>query len=199
VTAERLIRLAAVLAALAACPAWAAEAGLPALTSTPTPGGGQTWSLSIQTLLLLTSLTFLPAVLLMMTSFTRIVIVLSLLRQALGTPAAPPNQVLIGLSLFLTLFVMTPVMNEIKTSALDHAMEVIVPDDQLSLAIGKKGQNVRLASRLTGWKLPSWRTRARSLLGGSDVVAFRARKSVPDSIGRHSHRNVGTRRRAPRA
>ncbi len=102
---------------LCAAPAWAQNAILPALTSTATPGGGQTYSLSIQTLLLLTSLTFLPAVLLMMTGFTRIIIVLSLLRQALGTPTAPPNQVLIGLSLFLTLFVMSPVIDKIYTDA----------------------------------------------------------------------------------
>src|SRR5690606_2366788 len=88
-----------------------------ALTSTPAPGGGQTYSLSLQTLILLTSLSFLPAVLLMMTSFTRIVIVLSLLRQALGTQGAPPNQVLIGLALFLTLFVMSPVLDRIYTEA----------------------------------------------------------------------------------
>lgn len=97
--------------------ALAAEAALPAFTSTPTPGGGQSYSLSLQTLLLLTSLTFLPALLLMMTGFTRIVIVLSLLRQALGTPASPPNQVVIGLSLFLTFFVMSPVIDRIYTEA----------------------------------------------------------------------------------
>jgi flagellar biosynthesis protein FliP len=98
-----------------ASPAWAQA--LPAVTSTPAAGGGQTYSLTIQTLLFLTSLTFLPAVLLMMTSFTRIVIVLSLLRQALGTVQAPPNQVLIGLSLFLTFFVMAPVLDRIYTDA----------------------------------------------------------------------------------
>ena len=97
--------------------ALAAEAALPAFTSTPTPGGGQSYSLSLQTLLLLTSLTFLPALMLMMTGFTRIVIVLSLLRQALGTPASPPNQVVIGLSLFLTFFVMSPVIDRIYTEA----------------------------------------------------------------------------------
>ena len=94
-----------------------AQATLPAITATPAPGGGQTYSLSIQTLLFLTSLTFLPAVLLMMTSFTRIVIVLSLLRQALGTVQAPPNQVLVGLSLFLTFFVMAPVLERMYSEA----------------------------------------------------------------------------------
>jgi flagellar biosynthetic protein FliP len=94
-----------------------AQAALPAITSTPAPGGGQTYSLSIQTLLFLTSLTFLPAILLMMTSFTRIIIVLSLLRQALGTVQAPPNQVLVGLSLFLTFFVMAPVLERMYSEA----------------------------------------------------------------------------------
>jgi flagellar biosynthetic protein FliP len=97
--------------------AMAQQIGLPALTSTPTPGGGQTYSLSLQTLLLLTGLSFLPAVMLMMTSFTRIIIVLSLLRQALGTQSAPPNQVIVGLALFLTLFVMSPVLDKIYIDA----------------------------------------------------------------------------------
>jgi flagellar biosynthesis protein FliP len=95
----------------------AQQVGLPALTSAPAPGGGQTYTLSLQTLLLMTALTFIPAALLMMTSFTRIIIVLSLLRQALGTQTAPPNQVLIGLSLFLTLFVMGPVLDKIYADA----------------------------------------------------------------------------------
>jgi flagellar biosynthetic protein FliP len=90
---------------------------LPALTSTPVAGGGTQWSLSIQTLLLITSLTFLPAMLLMMTSFTRIIIVLSLLRHALGTQTSPPNQVLIGLALFLTFFIMAPVGEKIYSDA----------------------------------------------------------------------------------
>lgn len=106
-------------ALLTAMPIWATaqQTGLPAFTSTPAAGGGQTYSLSLQTLLLLTSLTFLPAALMMMTSFTRIIIVLSLLRQALGTQTAPPNQVMIGLALFLTLFVMGPVVDKIYADA----------------------------------------------------------------------------------
>ena len=97
--------------------ALAQSAGLPAFTSTPSGGGGQTYTLSLQTLLLLTSLSFLPAALLMMTSFTRIIIVLSLLRHALGTQSSPPNQVLIGLALFLTLFVMGPTFDKIYVEA----------------------------------------------------------------------------------
>ncbi len=91
--------------------------GLPAFNSTPTAGGGQAYTLSLQTLLLLTSLSFLPAALLMMTSFTRIIIVLSLLRHALGTQSSPPNQVLVGLALFLTLFVMGPTFDKIYVEA----------------------------------------------------------------------------------
>jgi flagellar biosynthetic protein FliP len=101
----------------------AADPGLPAFTSTPSPGGGQTYTLTIQTLLFMTALTFLPAVILMMTSFIRIVIVLSLLRQAIGTMQAPPNQVLLGLSLFLTFFVMSPVLDRIYVDAYQPFVE----------------------------------------------------------------------------
>ena len=97
--------------------AWAQTGGLPALTSSPGAGGSQTYTLSIQTLITLTALIFIPAALLMMTSFTRIIIVLSLLRHALGTQTSPPNQVLVGLSLFLTLFIMTPVLDKIYVDA----------------------------------------------------------------------------------
>ncbi|OYZ27052.1 MAG: flagellar biosynthetic protein FliP [Hydrogenophilales bacterium 17-64-65] len=98
-------------------PTLALAQGLPAFSSTPAPGGGQSYTLSLQTLLLLTSLSFLPAALLMMTSFTRIIIVLSLLRMALGTQSTPPNQVMIGLALFLTLFVMGPTFDKIYVEA----------------------------------------------------------------------------------
>jgi flagellar biosynthetic protein FliP len=78
---------------------------------------GVNYSVPVQTLLFFTALSFLPAVLLMMTGFTRIVIVLSLLRQALGTQSAPPNQVIVGLSLFLTFFVMGPTLDRIYADA----------------------------------------------------------------------------------
>ncbi|MEL4014739.1 flagellar type III secretion system pore protein FliP [Dryocola clanedunensis] len=94
-----------------------ALAQLPGLVSQPMANGGQSWSLPVQTLVFITSLTFLPAILLMMTSFTRIIIVFGLLRNALGTPSAPPNQVLLGLALFLTFFIMSPVFDKIYTDA----------------------------------------------------------------------------------
>ena len=90
---------------------------LPAITSTPTAGGGTTYGLTIQTLLLMTAMTFIPAAILMMTSFTRIVIVLSLLRHAMGTPTAPPNQIILGLSLFLTFFIMAPTLDRVYDEA----------------------------------------------------------------------------------
>ena len=114
---NKLVRWFPLLLLIAPIAAWAQVGGLPALTSTPGAGGSQTYTLSIQTLLTLTALTFIPAALLMMTSFTRIIIVLSLLRHALGTQTSPPNQVLVGLSLFLTIFIMTPVLDKIYTDA----------------------------------------------------------------------------------
>ncbi len=107
-------------------PAWAQQAalpGLPALTVQPAPGGGQSYSLTLQLLLLMTALTLLPAILLMMTAFTRIVIVLGILRQALGAGQTPPNQVIVGLALFMTLFVMAPAFEQINAEALQPYME----------------------------------------------------------------------------
>ncbi|MBZ2279510.1 flagellar biosynthetic protein flip, partial [Buchnera aphidicola] len=92
-------------------------ADIPGLTSRILEDGSQTWSLPIQTLVFLTSLTFLPAILLMMTSFTRIIIVFGLLRNALGVPYAPPNQILTGLALFLTFFIMSPTIDHIYKDA----------------------------------------------------------------------------------
>lgn len=118
--ARRLIFLAVVLLAgtvlFAALPAHAA--GLGVLDLTPDKNGGQTYTVPVQLLLLMTGLVFLPAILLTMTAFTRIIIVLSLLRQALGLTQTPPNQILIGLSLFLTAFVMSPVLTSVNNDAL---------------------------------------------------------------------------------
>jgi len=94
-----------------------AQTGLPAIIVDSTDDGGQTWSLSLQALVLMTTLTLLPAMLLLMTSFTRVTIVLGILRTALGTQQTPSNQVLIGLALFLTLFIMRPVFTEVYVTA----------------------------------------------------------------------------------
>jgi flagellar biosynthetic protein FliP len=123
----------AALGIAALCAAGTAQAQvLTALTSTPAPGGGQTYALSLQILVLLTALTFLPAALLLMTSFTRIIIVLSLLRNALGLTSSPPNQVLIGLSLFLTMFIMGPTFDKVYQDAyLPFSQNKISQDDAL--------------------------------------------------------------------
>ncbi len=114
--ARRLLMLSALLAVPALAGA-AAAGGLPAVTVTTAPGGGQTYSLTLQVLLLMTVLSLLPAIMLMMTAFTRIVIVLAILRQAIGAGQTPPNQVLVGLALFLTFFVMAPVVEKVNAQA----------------------------------------------------------------------------------
>ncbi|WP_066154895.1 MULTISPECIES: flagellar type III secretion system pore protein FliP [Hydrogenophaga] len=125
----RLLGLALLL--LAAAPAWAQQTGNASLPIVVGQGaGGTSYSVPIQTLLFFTALSFLPAVLLLMTGFTRIVIVLSLLRQALGTQSAPPNQVIIGLSLFLTLFVMGPTLDKVYNEAYQPYTSNQIPFDQ---------------------------------------------------------------------
>ena len=118
-SARRCVTSALLLAgALAVCAPSVADTGIPALTVQSASGGGQTYTLTLQILALMTAITLLPALVLMMTGFTRIVIVLGILRQALGAGQTPPNQVLIGLALFLTLFVMSPVITQINDEAL---------------------------------------------------------------------------------
>jgi flagellar biosynthetic protein FliP len=107
---------AAALLALSATPVLAQSSPL-TLNAIPGAGGATQFSVPVQTLLFLTALGFLPALLLLTTSFTRIVIVLSLLRMALGTQTAPPNQVIIGLSLFLTFFIMGPTFDRMYEQA----------------------------------------------------------------------------------
>lgn len=120
---SRLVRLglcAGVLLMIAG-PAFAQQTSmfdLPVLKLETNAGGGQSLSLSLQALLLMSALTLLPSLLLVTTSFTRIIISLSILRQALGTQQNPPNQVMVGLALFMTIFVMTPTITEINKVAL---------------------------------------------------------------------------------
>ncbi len=95
----------------------AQEVGIPALTVQDNGDGGQTYTLTLQVLALMTLLTLLPAGLMMLTAFTRIVIVLSILRQAIGLMQAPSNQIIIGLALFLTFFIMAPVFDRVYQEA----------------------------------------------------------------------------------
>jgi len=122
------------IALVAPMPAFSQAAGSLPLVVGSGPSG-TSYSVPIQTLLFFTALSFLPAVLLMMTGFTRIVIVLSLLRQALGTQSAPPNQVIIGLSLFLTFFVMGPTLDRVYQDAyLPYTTNVITFEEALDKA-----------------------------------------------------------------
>ena len=118
---RRLMVLTIALFAIASSsPAFAAPTGLGLEKALETVAGdGRPLSLSLQILLLMGLLTVLPSLILMMTSFTRIIIVLSILRQALGLQQTPPNQVLVGLSLFLSIFVMQPVFTTINAQALE--------------------------------------------------------------------------------
>jgi len=112
-----------------------AQPGLDVLTVVDNASGGQTYSLSIKIFFLMTALTLLPAALLMMTSFTRIIIVLAILRQALGTAQTPSSQILIGLALFLSFFVMTPVLDQIYQSSVQpYLNEEVSMNEALSLA-----------------------------------------------------------------
>lgn len=95
----------------------AAPDGIPALSVVTDPQGGQQYSLTLQALLVMTALTLLPSVLIMLTPFTRIIIVLAILRQGIGTAQTPNNQILIGLAVFMTVFVMAPVFSNIYEDA----------------------------------------------------------------------------------
>ena len=113
--------------------------GIPLYAQSPIPGinisidsatSPQQVSTTLQIVFLLTVLTMAPAILIMTTSFTRFVIVLSFLRQAIGTPTAPSNQVVIGLALFLSLFVMMPIWEEVNTTALDPYLEEAISQEE---------------------------------------------------------------------
>lgn len=100
----------------------AANLDISAFTVKTNPDGTQDYSLSLQVVILMTLLSFLPSILVMMTSFTRIVIVLAILRQAIGLQTSPSNQVLIGIAFFMTIFVMTPVFDDMYTQAIEPYM-----------------------------------------------------------------------------
>ena len=110
----------AVMAVLLPAVAW--SQGIP-LVNVSSSGKDMQYSLSLQLLALMTTLSLLPSLLLMMTSFVRIIIVMSILRQALGTGQTPPNNVLVGISLFLTIFIMTPVFTDVYENAVVPYME----------------------------------------------------------------------------
>jgi flagellar biosynthetic protein FliP len=146
--------------------------GVDALSVNPAPGGGQTYTLTVQVLLLMTALSLLPGALIMMTAFTRVVIVLALLRQALGTAQTPSNQILVGLALFLTFFIMSPVLNEVNDEALQPYLAERKPGAEALAAAEKplrefmlaqtRDEDIALFTRLSG----------RDSLAAEDRVPF---------------------------
>ncbi|RMF16431.1 MAG: flagellar biosynthetic protein FliP [Gammaproteobacteria bacterium] len=117
--------------------AFAAPDGLPALKVVTQPDGTQEYTVTLQILALMTAITFLPAALMMMTSFTRIIIVFAILRQALGLQQTPSNQILVGLALFLTFFIMSPVLNKVNEQALQpYLNDEMIFQDAAQAAVG---------------------------------------------------------------
>lgn len=154
---------------------WASAAsGLDALSVTNLPGGGQKYSVSLQILALMTALTFLPAALLMMTSFTRIVIVLAILRQAIGTMQTPSNQTIVGLALFLTFFIMAPVFDQVYTQAVRPYLDE---------SIGAPGALENAKAPLHEFMMTQTRESDLALFTGlAGYDQFQTREEVPFSV-----------------
>ncbi len=145
--------------------------GLDALSITTQGDGSQTYTLSLQVLILMTALTMLPAILLAMTSFTRIIIVLAILRQALGTAQTPSNQILVALALFMTFFIMSPVADKVYVDAVKPYL-----DDKLDVNIAL----ARAAVPVRGFMFEQTRESDITLfteMSGHD--AFKDRDDVP--------------------
>ncbi len=148
--------------------------GLPALTTATGVNGETTYSLSLQILLLMTALTVLPSLVLGMTAFTRIIIVLSILRQALGTQQTPPNQVLIAIALFLSFYIMSPIFEVLYIETLNPYLE-----GNLSIELAmSQGLSV-----LKEFMVSNTRVDTLNMFADlSDVGPFEDKQSVPISI-----------------
>ena len=114
-----------------------AQQGISAVTVTTNQDGSQDYTMTLQALFIMTALSLIPAFIMMMTSFTRIIVVLSILRQAIGLQQSPSNQILIGVSLFLSMFIMAPVFEEVNERALQpYLNEQLTSLDALEQAKG---------------------------------------------------------------
>ncbi len=156
-------------------PVWAwAQGGMEALTVTTNKDGTQSYTLTLQIMLLMTALSVLPSLLLMMTCFTRIIIVLGILRQALGTAQTPSNQVLIGMALFLTFFIMSPVLENVyRTAAAPYL------DDKISMQEALQRASVPLRE----FMVAQTRETDLNLFGGiANATDFKTPADVPFSI-----------------
>jgi len=151
-----------------------AEPGLAALKIEPGADGSETYTVTIQVLLFMTALSLLPAALMMMTSFTRVIIVLAILRQALGTQSSPSNQILIGLALFLSLFIMMPVFDRVYDDALSPYLDEEIPAQE-ALA--------RAAIPFRGFMMGQTRNDDLMLFANlSDAPQFESAEDVPFAL-----------------
>jgi flagellar biosynthetic protein FliP len=125
--------------------AQSAQTAMDLLTVSDDSGATQTYSVTLQVLLLMTALSVLPALLISMTSFTRLIIVLAILRQGLGTQQTPSNQIMIGIALFLTLFVMAPVAEQIHADAITPYLEAQLGPEEAVAAAAKPVREFMLA------------------------------------------------------
>jgi flagellar biosynthesis protein FliP len=107
-----------------------AKTGIPILSVETNSAGNQEYSVTLQILALMTLLTFIPAIIMMMTSFIRVTVVFAILRQALGMQQTPSNQILIGLSLFLTFFIMSPVIEQVNQDAVQPYLDESITSSQ---------------------------------------------------------------------
>ncbi len=133
----RLVKFFIFCTLLLSTTAFAQDGILPAVTVSSGADGTTQYSVTMQIVLLMTALSFLPAMIIMLTSFTRIIVVLSILRQAIGLQQTPSNQVLIGVSMFLTFFIMSPIFNKIYDQAIKPYMDEKMTIEQ-AYDVGKK-------------------------------------------------------------
>ncbi len=164
--------LLSVFAPMALAQSAADPLSLSAITLSTDAEGQQTYSVSLQILLLMSALTFIPAFVMMMTSFTRIIIVFAILRQAMGLQSTPSSQILVGLAMFLTLFVMAPVFEKINESALQpYLSEQLAPQEALEQASLPLREFMLAQTRETDLEL-FVRLSRRTDLDGPDAVPF---------------------------
>ncbi len=121
--------------------------GIEALNITTNPDGSQDYSVTLQVLAIMTALSFIPAAVIMMTSFTRIIVVLAILRQAIGLQQTPSNQILLGMSLFLSIFIMAPVYQKVNEQAIEPYMNEQVTSIQ-ALELAKEPMKAFMLSQV---------------------------------------------------
>ncbi|ASD67455.1 flagellar type III secretion system pore protein FliP [Pseudoalteromonas piscicida] len=135
----------------------ASAEGIEAISVTTNPDGSQEYSVTLQVLAIMTALSFIPAAVIMMTSFTRIIVVLAILRQAIGLQQSPSNQILLGLSLFLTLFIMAPIFSQIN----DEAVQPYIKEEITSIQALERAKEPMKAFMLSQTRIKDLETFAK--------------------------------------